>query len=102
MQAEKERLEGDAAQAARAPANGAELISRLQVASGKITVPDPAAQTRGRWRAAYYDALHHGRVPEGHKPRWNGQQHGDCVFTLVDEETSKAAQPPPVPAVDVP
>ncbi len=102
VQAEKERLEGDAAQAARAPADGAELISRLQAASGKITVPDPAAQTRGRWRAAYYDALHHERVPKGHKLRWNGRQRGDCVFALVDEEAEKAAQPPPVPAVDVP
>ncbi|MEV6480090.1 hypothetical protein [Streptomyces sp. NPDC051576] len=102
VQSEKERLEGDAAQAARAPADGAELISRLQAASGKITVPDPAAQTRGRWRAAYYDALHHEHVPEGHKLRWNGRQRGDCVFALVDEEAEKAAQPPPVPAVDVP
>ncbi|MEE1749881.1 hypothetical protein [Streptomyces sp. JV184] len=43
VQAEKERLKGDAAQAARAPADGAELIFRLESASGKITVPDPAA-----------------------------------------------------------
>lgn len=57
VQAEKEKLKGNAAQAALAPATGTELISRLQSASGKITVPDPAAQTRGRWRAAYYDAL---------------------------------------------
>ncbi|MFE3856787.1 hypothetical protein ACFXPN_37340 [Streptomyces griseorubiginosus] len=102
VQAEKERLEGDAAQASRAPADGAELVSRLHSAAGKITVPDPAAQTRGRWRAAYYDALHNGHVPKGHKLRWNGRQRGDCVFTLVDEETEKAAQPPPVPTVDVP
>ncbi|MFE7358319.1 hypothetical protein ACFU8Q_35740 [Streptomyces sp. NPDC057543] len=102
VQAEKERLKGDASQAARALADGAELISRLQSVSGKITVPDPAAQTRGRWRAAYYDALHHGHVPTGHKLRWNGRQRGDCVFTLIDEEAEKAAQPPPVPAVDVP
>ncbi|MFB7028627.1 MULTISPECIES: hypothetical protein [unclassified Streptomyces] len=102
VQVEKERLEGDAAQAARAPADGAELISRLQSASGKITVPNPAEQTRGRWRAAYYDALHHGHVPTGCKLRWNGRQRGDCVFTLVDEEAESAAQPPPVPAVDVP
>ncbi|MFJ2153977.1 hypothetical protein ACIOHB_35115 [Streptomyces microflavus] len=65
VQAEKVRLKGDAAQAAQAPAEGADLISRLQSTSGKITVPDPAAQTRGRWRAAYYDALHHGHVPTG-------------------------------------
>ncbi|WP_234367502.1 hypothetical protein [Streptomyces pluripotens] len=102
VQAEKERLKGDAAQAARAPADGAELISRLQSASGKITVSDPAAQTRGRWRAAYYDALHHGHVPTGHKLRWSGRQRGDCVFALIDEEAEKAVQPPPVPAVDVP
>nr|WP_241670849.1 hypothetical protein [Streptomyces lavendulae] len=101
-QAEKERLVGDAAQAALAPAGGAELISRLQSTFGKITVPDPAPQTRGRWRAAYYDALHHEHVPDGHKLRWNGRQRGDCVFTLVDEEAEKAAQPPPVPAIDVP
>ncbi|WP_338483855.1 hypothetical protein VM636_06760 [Streptomyces sp. SCSIO 75703] len=102
VQAEKERLKGDAAQAALAPATGTELISRLQSASGKITVPDPAAQTRGRWRAAYYDALHHGHVPTGHKLRWNGRQRGDCVFTLIDEEAEKAAQPLPVAAVDLP
>ncbi|MFJ8255617.1 hypothetical protein [Streptomyces sp. NPDC094466] len=102
VQAEKERLEGDAAQAARAPADGAQLISRLQSTSGKITVPDPAPQTRGRWRAAYHNALHQGHVPKGHKLRWNGRQRGDCVFTLVDEEAEKAAQPPPVPAIDVP
>lgn len=102
VQAEKERLKGDAAQAARAPADGAELISRLQSTSGKITVPDPAAKTRGRWRTAYYDALHHEHVPIGHKLRWNGRQRGDCVFSLIDEEAEKAAQPPPVPAVDVP
>jgi hypothetical protein len=102
VQAEKERLTGDAAHAARAPADGAELISRLQATSGKITVPDPGVQTRGRWRATYYDALHHGHVPPGHKLRWNGRQRGDCVFTLIDEEAEKAAQPPPVPAIDMP
>jgi hypothetical protein len=41
-------------------------------------------------------------VPDGHKLRWNGRQRGDCVFTLVDEEAEKAAQPPPVPIVDGP
>ncbi|MFK4102479.1 hypothetical protein ACI2L1_20820 [Streptomyces sp. NPDC019531] len=102
VEAEKERLKGDAAQAARAPADGAELIARLQAAQAKITVPDPATKTRGRWRSAYYDALHHGHVPEGHKLRWNGRQRGDCVFILVDEETEKATQPRPVPTIDVP
>jgi hypothetical protein len=102
VQATKERLEKDADESARAPADGVELISRLRSASGKITVPDPAPQTRGRWRAAYYDALHHGHVPEGYKLRWSGRQRGDCVFALVDEEAEKAAQPPPMPAVDVP
>ncbi|WP_438485433.1 hypothetical protein [Streptomyces sp. S186] len=102
VQAEKERLEGDVEQAARAPADGTELISRLRSASGKIIVSDPAPQTRGRWRAAYYNALHHGHVPEGHKLRWSGRQRGDCVFTLVDEAAEKAAQPPPAPAIDVP
>ncbi|WP_406480569.1 hypothetical protein [Streptomyces platensis] len=102
VQAEKERLEGDAAQAARAPADGGELVSLLQSVSGKVAVPDPAPQTRGRWRAAYYSALHHGHVPAGHKLRWNGRQRGDCVFTLVDEEAEKEAQPLPVPTVDVP
>lgn len=102
VQAEKERLAGDSAQAALAPAGGAELLSRLQSTSGTITVADPAPRTRGRWRAAYYDALHHGHVPEGHKVRWNGRQRGDCVFTLVNEEAEKAAQPPPVPSIDVP
>ncbi|MFI6475466.1 hypothetical protein ACIBL5_35125 [Streptomyces sp. NPDC050516] len=103
VQADKERLEDDGAQAALAPADGAELVSRLKSASGRtITVPDPAPKTRGRWRVAYYDALHHGHVPDSHKVRWNGRQRGDCVFTLVDEEAEKAAQPPPVPTVDVP
>ncbi|MGW1233005.1 hypothetical protein [Streptomyces californicus] len=102
VQAEKERLEGDSAQAALAPADGAELVSRLQSASGTVTVADPAPRTRGRWRAAYYDALHHGHVPEGHKVQWNGRQRGDCVFTLVNEEAEKAAQPAPVPRIDVP
>jgi hypothetical protein len=41
-------------------------------------------------------------VPEGHKLRWSGRQRGDSVFILVDEETEKAAQPPPVPTIDVP
>ncbi|MFJ2589219.1 hypothetical protein [Streptomyces sp. NPDC087538] len=102
VQTEKERLQGDETQAARAPADGAELVSRLQTGSGKITVPDRAPKTRGRWRAAYYDALHHGHVPTGHKVRWSCRQLGDCVFTLVDEKVEKAAQPPPVPAADVP
>ncbi len=102
VQAEKVRLAGDSAQAALAPADGAELVSRLHSASGTITVADPAPRTRGRWRAAYYDALHHGHVLEGHKVRWNGRQRGDCVFTLVNEEAEKAAQPPPVPRIDVP
>ncbi|WDF41918.1 hypothetical protein PBV52_36515 [Streptomyces sp. T12] len=102
VQAAKERLAEDADEAARAPADGVELISQLRSASGKITVPDPAPQTRGRWRAAYYDALHHGHVPEGHKLRWSGRRRGDCVFALVDEEAEKAAQSPPVPIVGVP
>lgn len=41
-------------------------------------------------------------MPAGHKLRWHGRQRGDCVFTLVDEEAEKAAQPLPVPTVDVP
>ncbi|MFI1314275.1 hypothetical protein ACH4TS_29710 [Streptomyces albidoflavus] len=103
VQAEKERLAGDAEQAERAPSDGAELIVRLQsTSSGKLTVPDPGPRTRGRWRAAYYDALHHGHVPGEHKLRWTGRQRGDCAFTLVDEEAEKAAQPPPVPTIDVP
>ncbi|WP_371576249.1 hypothetical protein [Streptomyces sp. NBC_01314] len=102
VQAEKDRLEKDADQAARAPADGTDLVSRLRSASGRITVPDPAPRTRGRWRAAYYDALHHGHVPEGHKLRWAGRQRGDCVFTLVEEEAETAAQPPTLPVVDVP
>ncbi|MGF3198326.1 hypothetical protein [Streptomyces diastaticus] len=103
VQAEKERLAGDAEQAERAPADGAELIARLQSATtGKLTLPDPGPRTRGRWRAAYYDALHHGHVPGELKLRWTGRQRGDCVFTLVDEEAEKAAQPPPVPTIDVP
>ncbi|WP_236245667.1 hypothetical protein [Streptomyces sp. CC210A] len=103
VQAEKDRLAGDAEQAERAPSDGAELIARLQSATtGKLTVPDPGSRTRGRWRAAYYDALHHGHVPGKHKLRWTGRQRGDCVLTLVDEEAEKAAQPPPVPTIDVP
>lgn len=102
VQEEKDRLGGDAAQAALAPAGGAELVSRLLSSSGKITVADPAPRTRGRWRAAYYNALHHGHIPEGHKLRWNGRQRGDCIFTLTDEVAEKAAQPSPVPAIEVP
>ncbi|EKX63724.1 hypothetical protein STRIP9103_07745 [Streptomyces ipomoeae 91-03] len=103
VQAEQERLAGDAEQAERGPADGAELVARLQSATaGKLTVPDPGPRTRGRWRAAYYDALHHGHVPGELKLRWTGRQRGDCVFTLVDEEAEKAAQPPPVPTIDVP
>ncbi|MFI2040989.1 hypothetical protein ACH470_41315 [Streptomyces bottropensis] len=103
VQAEKERLAGDAEQAERAPADGAQLIARLQSATtGKLTVPDPGPQTRGRWRTAFYDALHHDHVPGELKLRWTGRQRGDCVFTLVDEEAEKAAQPPPVPTIDVP
>ncbi|WP_241837557.1 hypothetical protein [Streptomyces sp. CB02115] len=50
VQAEKDRLAGDAERAARAPADGAELISRLwATAYGQLTVPDPGPQTRGRW-----------------------------------------------------
>ncbi|MGW6144836.1 IclR family transcriptional regulator domain-containing protein [Streptomyces sp. NPDC055140] len=41
-------------------------------------------------------------MPEGHTLRWNVRQRGDCVFALVYEETEKAAQPPPVPTIDVP
>ncbi|MDX3876776.1 hypothetical protein PV706_45780 [Streptomyces europaeiscabiei] len=103
VQAEKERLAGDAEQAERAPTDGAELIARLQSATiWKLTVPDPGPQTRGRWRAAFYDALHHDHVPGELKLRWTGRQRGDCVFTLVDEEAERAAQPPPVPTIDVP
>ncbi|MCX4588192.1 hypothetical protein OG819_00020 [Streptomyces sp. NBC_01549] len=96
-------MAGDAEQAERAPTDGAELIARLQSATiWKLTVPDPGPQTRGRWRAAFYDALHHDHVPGELKLRWTGRQRGDCVFTLVDEEAERAAQPPPVPTIDVP
>jgi hypothetical protein len=102
VQQAKERLERDPERAAGAPTDGAELITRLRAASGKITVTDPGPQTRGRWRAAYYDALHHDHVPAHHKMRWAGRQRGDCIFTLVDEEAEKAAQPVPAPTIDVP
>ncbi|MFB7543549.1 hypothetical protein ACFC0N_27100 [Streptomyces zaomyceticus] len=103
IRAERKRLAGDAERAENAPADGCELIARLQsTASGRLTVPDPGPRTRGRWRAAYYSALHQGHIPDGHKLRWAGRQRGDCVFTLVDEEAVKAAEPPPVPAIEVP
>ncbi|UQI47178.1 hypothetical protein M1P56_23945 [Streptomyces sp. HU2014] len=102
VQAEKDRLKGDSGQAALAPDGGADLITRMRSAAGKIIVSDPGPKTRGRWRAAYYAALHQGHVPEGHKLRWSGRQRGDCVFTLVDEEAERAAQPPPVPTIEVP
>ncbi|MEU9003954.1 hypothetical protein [Streptomyces sp. NPDC048551] len=103
VQSEKDRLAGDAERAARAPADGAELVSRLRAtAYGQLTVPDPGPQTRGRWRAAYYDALHHDRVPAGQKLRWSGRQRGDCAFALVDEEAELAAQPQPVHAIAIP
>ncbi|MEU7053523.1 hypothetical protein [Streptomyces eurythermus] len=98
VQAERERLADDTRQAAPAPAGGAELIARLRSASGRIIVSDPSPRTRDRWRAAFYDAVHHGHVPEGHKLRWTGRQRGDCVFTLAGE---KPAQPPPVPVIEV-
>lgn len=66
VQAERERLADDTRQAALALAGGAELIARLRSASGRVTVSDPAPRTRGGWRAAFYDAVHHGHVPEGH------------------------------------
>lgn len=102
IRAEKERLKGDSGQAALAPVGGADLITRLRSAAGKLTVSDPGPKTRGRWRAAYFDALHQGHLPEGHKLRWSGRQRGDCVFTLVDEGAERAAQPPPVQSVEVP
>jgi hypothetical protein len=65
VRAEKERLEDDAAQAMRAPSDGTELVSRLQSASGKITVPDPprrpgaggGRRTTTRPACSMYDSL---------------------------------------------
>lgn len=51
--------------------------------------PRPGPADTGPWRAGYYDALHHGHVPEGHKLRWSGRQRGDSIFTLVDEGAEK-------------
>jgi hypothetical protein len=69
VQRERERLAGDARQVALAPDGGAELIARSRSASGRVTVSHPAPRTRDRWRAALYDAVHHGHVPEGHQLR---------------------------------
>jgi hypothetical protein len=101
-QEEKQRLQDDPQQAGLAPRDGTELIARLRAGDGKVTVLNPGPQTRARRRGAYYDALHHGRIPTGHKLRFAGRQSGNCVFTLVDEAVERAAQPPPVPHIEVP
>ncbi|MEU0061424.1 hypothetical protein [Streptomyces sp. NPDC006334] len=102
VEEEKQRLKNDPAQAALAPADGPELLARIREAHGTLTVPHPGPQTRARWRAAYYDALHHGHVPDGCKLRFNGRDKGDVVLRLLDEAALKAAEPPPIPTVDVP
>ncbi|MGW1395664.1 hypothetical protein ACWD6Q_28835 [Streptomyces nigra] len=98
----KQRLKNDPAQAALAPADGPELLARLREAAGTLTVPNPGPQTRARWRAAYYHALHHGHVPDGCKLRFNGRDKGDMALRLLDEAALKAAEPPPIAAVEVP
>ncbi|MFJ1975277.1 hypothetical protein ACIO93_42400 [Streptomyces sp. NPDC087903] len=99
---EKQRLKNDPAQAALAPANGPELLTRIREANGSVTVPCPGPKTRARWRAAYYHALHHGHVPQGCKLRFNGRDKGDMVLRLLDEAALKAAELPAIPAIEVP
>ncbi len=99
IQAE-ERLKGDATQAAQAPADGAELISRLQSASGKITVPPRRPGVDGGRRTTTRFTM--GTYPEGTSCDGTADSVATGVFAPIDEEAEKAAQPPPVPAVDVP
>ncbi|MEU8132132.1 hypothetical protein [Streptodolium elevatio] len=100
--AEKERLKNDPAQAALAPKDGVELLARIVQGQGTVTVTDPGPGTRNRWKAAYYHALHHGHVPEGHKLRFTGRNKGDIVIRLLNEEAQRAEEPPPVPLIEVP
>ncbi|MEU0375212.1 hypothetical protein ABZ070_34640 [Streptomyces sp. NPDC006283] len=102
VQAEKERLQNDPAQAAQAPVDGVELLARLREAGGTLTVPDPGPRTRGCWRSAYYHALHQGHVPDSFKLRMTGRDKGDVILRLIDEAARKAAEPAPVPVIDVP
>ncbi|MFD4510069.1 hypothetical protein [Streptomyces sp. NPDC058457] len=101
-EADKQRLKDDPAQAALAPADGAELVARLRAGQGTVTVPNPGPQTRSRWRAAYYHALHHGHIPDGCKLRFSGRAKCDVVLKLLDEAALKVAEPPAIPAVEVP
>lgn len=102
VEAQKQRLKDDPAQAALAPADGPALLVRVREAGGTLTVPDCGPKTRARWRAAYYHALHHGHVPNGCKLQVKGRDKGDMVLKVVDEAARKAAEPPAVPAVEVP
>ncbi|WP_406369668.1 hypothetical protein OG788_07660 [Streptomyces sp. NBC_00647] len=102
VEEEKQRLKNDPAQAALAPADGPELLTRIRESNGTITVPGPGPKTRARWRAAYYHALHHGHVPEDCKLRFNGRDKGDVIIRLLDEAALKAAEPPVIPAIEVP
>lgn len=102
VEEEKQRLKNDPAQAALAPADGTDLLARIRESNGTITVPDPGPKTRARWRAAYYHALHNAHVPEGSKLRFNGRDRGDMVLRLLDEAALKAAEPPVIPAIEVP
>jgi len=52
VEADKQRLKDDPAQAALAPPDGAELVGRLRAGKGTLTVPNPGPATRSRWRAA--------------------------------------------------
>ncbi|MGW6263288.1 hypothetical protein [Streptomyces sp. NPDC055085] len=101
-EAEKQRLKDDPAQAALAPADGPALIAALRAAQGTVTVPNPGPKTRARWRAAYYQALHHGHIPDGSKLRFNGRDKGDLVLRLLDEAALKAAEPPAMPVLEDP
>lgn len=102
VEADKQRLKDDPAQAALAPADGAELMGRLRAGKGMVTVPNPGPGTRSRWRAAYYHALHQGHVPEGCKLRFSGRDKGDIVLKLLDGAALKASEPPAIAHIEVP
>ncbi|MFJ5221053.1 hypothetical protein ACIP98_41230 [Streptomyces sp. NPDC088354] len=101
-EADKERLRQDPAQAALAPADGAALIARIREAHDVLTIADPGPRTRGRWKAAYYHALHQQHVPTGFALRLAGRDKGDMVLRLIDQAAEAEGQPPAVPAIDVP
>ncbi|MFK0193934.1 hypothetical protein [Kitasatospora sp. NPDC090308] len=101
VEREAQRNARDPDTAKDAPADGPELIRRLEVADGNITVPDPGVMTRGRWTRAFYHAVNNDLLPPGQKLRLTGREKGDLKLRLVDP-AKEPPPPPPVPVVEVP